>query len=125
MIELITAFSILALILIALLPAFPFGLSVNREAESNSISSYLAQQKIEEISAIAYSDISTGVIEPKNSLPSPAGFERQTEVSYVDENLNDSLVDLGLKKISTTIYYFSPVSHNEKIFNLFTLISKK
>ncbi|KKQ61326.1 MAG: hypothetical protein US81_C0007G0006 [Parcubacteria group bacterium GW2011_GWE2_38_18] len=125
LLELITAFSILGLVTIALLQAFPFGLAANREAENNSVASYLAQQKIEELGSVAYSDIEVGIIEPKNSVVTHPGFQRQSEVSYVDGNMTEIASDLGLKKISTTIYYTSPQSPAEKIYNLTTLVSKK
>ncbi|KKR21754.1 MAG: hypothetical protein UT48_C0004G0010 [Parcubacteria group bacterium GW2011_GWE2_39_37] len=125
LLELITAFSILGLVTIALLQAFPFGLAANREAENNSVASYLAQQKIEDLGSVAYSDLNVGVIEPKNSIPNYPGFQRQSVVSYVDGNLNEIVSDLDLKKISTTVYYTSPQSQTEKIFNLTTLVSKK
>ncbi|MCK5320760.1 hypothetical protein KAJ61_05230, partial [Candidatus Parcubacteria bacterium] len=49
-------------------------------------------------------------------------FERESVVKYVDADIQDSLADTGLKKISTTIYYKDKISNNEKTFIISTLL---
>ena len=130
LIEIIVAFTILAVAFIGLVQAFPFGLSVNKEAENTSEASYLAQDKIEELVSLGYSNVNVGTIEAKHRLADDLNnylynYQRQTVVSYVDGDLNESGGDQGMKKISVTVYYTNAVSKTEKNYNVSTLISEK
>ena len=130
LIEIIVAFTILTIVCISLVQSFPFGLSINKTAESATIASYLAQDKIEELHSLGYDNIITGVIEEKHFLSNdPASylynFQRQTKVNCVDGNLLNSGENTGMKKISATIYYTSAISRTETSYNITTLISKK
>lgn len=128
LIEIIVAFSILATLSIGIISAFPTGLSINKSAENATLASYLAQQKIEEIYSLGYDNVATGTIEVKNRLSTSTtnylyNFQRETIVTYVDENLQNSATNLGGKKISTTIYYTSPIFKEEKTYNITTVIN--
>jgi type II secretory pathway pseudopilin PulG len=130
LIEIMVAFSILVVAFTGLVQSFPFGLSINKAAENATIASYLAQGKIEELISLGYDNINVGVLEAKQRLSdNPAdylyGYQRQTEVNYVDSNLVDSLDDIGLKKISITIYYTNSISKIEKDYEIATLIVKR
>lgn len=130
LIEIMVAFTILTIAYIGLVQSFPFGLSINKAAESATIASYLAQDKIEELHSMGYDNIITGAIEIKHRLSDDPvnylyNFQRQTEVNCVDGDLLDSVVDTGIKKISTTVHYTSAISKTETSYNITTLISRR
>ena len=128
--EIMVAFSILVVAFIGLVQSFPFGMSINKEAENITIASYLAQGKIEELISLGYNNINIGVIETKQRLSADPSiylyyYQRQTEVSYIDSDLGESIEDTGMKKISTTIYYTNAISKTEKSYNITTLVSRR
>jgi len=128
--EIMVAFIILSISFIGLMQSFPFGLSMNKDAENETVSSYLAQEKIEELVSLGYGGVNTGSIEEKHRLSDDPSnflynFQRQTNVSYVDENLNNSVSDLGIKKIIITVFYPNAISKEEKSYNITTLISER
>jgi len=130
LIEVMVAFTILAVAFIGLVQAFPFGLSINKEAENTTEASYLAQDKIEELTSLGYGDISVGTIEAKHRLSDDSSnylynYQRQTVVSYVDGNLSEVGEDQGMKKIFVTIYFINAISKTEKSYSVATLISEK
>lgn len=128
-IEIAVAFSILVMAFIALLTSFPFSMSVNKAAGNSTLSSFLAQEKIEEFNSLGYDNINVGTIEVKHRLSEdPANylynFQRQTTVSYVDGQLVETGTDQGMKKISITIYYINAFSKKEDTYSIATLISR-
>ena len=130
LIEVIVAFTILAVAFIGLVQAFPFGLAINKEAENTTVASYLAQDKIEELTSSGYSDISVGIIEVKHRLSDDPSnylynYQRETVVSYVDGNLSEVGEGEGMKKISVTIYFINAISKTEKSYNMATLKSER
>lgn len=130
LIEIIVAFSITTGAFIAILQAFPTGLSINKRAEMASIASYLAQGKIEEVWSQGYDNIATGTVEVKHRLEDNPldyfyNFQRETIISYIDGSLLPTDSDEGLKKISSTIYYTDSLSKKEKAYNITTLISQR
>ena len=129
-IEVMVAFIILSISFIGLMQSFPFGLSVNKDAENETVSSYLVQEKIEELISLGYGEIDTGIVEEKHRLSEDAfnflyNFQRETEVYYVDEDLANSISDLGIKKIAVTVYFPNAISKEEKSYNITTLISER
>jgi Tfp pilus assembly protein PilV len=128
-IEIMVAFSILVIAFIALLSSFPFSLSVNKAAGSATLSSFLSQEKIEELNSSGYENIGVGTMETKHRLSEdPANylynFQRQTTVNYVDGEFAESGTDQGMKKISITVYYVNSFSKKEDVYNITTLISQ-
>lgn len=124
------AISILVVAFIGIVQTYPFGLSVNKEAGDSTLASYLCQGKLEEVVSLGYDNISTGTIEAKQRLSADPtsylyNYQRQTTVAYVDGDLNDSAGDLGMKKISSTVYYINALSKQEKSYNITTLISRR
>ena len=129
MIEVMVAISILSFVFIGLVQVFPFGLSVSKEAEQTTTASFLAQQEVEQLNSLGYDNISVGVLETKHRLSNDQSsylyyYQRQTQVSYVDSDLNDSATDMGLKKISVDIFYNSAFLKSESDYNITTLLSK-
>lgn len=129
LIEVMVAFGILTLALVSLVGAFPNALAINKGAENISIASYLAQDKMEEINSDDYSAIATGTIEALHRLSADPGnylynFERETKVYSVDQDLQATSTDTGLKIASTTVYY-ADAHKNKKNYNLLLLINLK
>jgi len=130
LIEIMVAFTILSVVFIGLIQAFPFGLAITKEAESSTVASYLAQDKIEELISVDYQDIGVGVIEAKHRLSVDISdnlyyYQRQTESNYVDGNLNIVQSDYGIKKVVVTVFFVNSVSKKEKSYSIATLISEK
>lgn len=128
--EIIVAFGVLALGLISLAGAFPFGVKINKESENQSSASYVAQQKLEELISMPYSEIATGTIETRHAVTSdPVSdlfrFDRETIINLVDINLQSTTTDLGLKKITVNVYYMNSVGRNEKKVSSYMLISRR
>lgn len=129
LIEVMVAFSILMVTFISLMGAFPTALSINKGAENMSIASYLAQDKIEELNSDDYEAIATGTIEARHRLSADTDnslyrFERETAIYFVDQNLQATSSDTGLKIASTTVHY-TDTHKNNKSYNLKMLISLK
>lgn len=129
LLEIMVSFSILVLVFIALTQSFPLALSINKTSENAAKASYLAQAKLEELNSLGYGNISSGTIEAKHRLSDAASdylyyFQRQTDVSWVDGNLQASASDTGLKKITVTVFYTNALSKAEKSYSTFTLISQ-
>ena len=128
LLEVMVSFSILTLTIITLIQIFPLSLSINQSAENATQAAYAAQMKIEELNSLGYDNLGAGVIEAKHRLADDAAnylyyFQRQTAVGYVDGNLQASASDLGLKKITVTVYYTGDLLKTEKIYTTYSLIA--
>ncbi len=129
LIETMVAFFIFSMVFISLAYAFPRGLMINKTAENFTKASYLAQSQLEYLNSLNYGDLGAGLIEVKHILSAdPADyryfFQRQTEVQNVDNNLQNSLADTGLKKITVTVYYTNSFAKAEKTYVTTTLINQ-
>lgn len=122
------AIFILLIGLLAVVQLFPFSLKIIGDSSDLTIGSNLAVSKLEEIRGLTYDTVGTGTIETKQRLSSDPSsylynFQRQTVVTLVDSNLNASAGDVGLKEITVTVYWSSPVSTAEKSTSMSTIIS--
>lgn len=130
LIEIIIAFSILSVAYIGMMRSFPLALSINKSSELGTVSAYLAQSKIEEVSSLAYENIATGTIEALHRLSATTTdylyqFERETLCTNVDGNLAASSTDSGIKKISSTVYFHDPSTRARKSLNITILNTKR
>lgn len=130
LLEIMVSFFILTVAFIGLAQSFPMGLAANKTAENETIASYLAQTKMEELISIGYENISAGILEAKHRLSAdPANylynFQRAAIAAYLDENLQESLTDRGLKKIEITVYFLNAANKSENNLTVKTLISQK
>lgn len=130
LVEIMVAFSILSVAFMAISYSFPFGLTINKSAESSTIASFLAQDKVEEIISLGYDNTNVGNIEVRHKLSDNEDdyrfvYEREANISYVDSDLNYSFDDVGLKKISVTVYYINSISKQVDSYNITTLISRR
>lgn len=113
LIEVIISLTVLVVGILGVLRAFPGGLAVEKNLAHAAIAAQLAQARAEDLLALSYGEIGVGLIENQVRLEAgPAdpfyNFRRSTQVAWVDADLNPSTSDLGLKKITVTI--FSPGS---------------
>lgn len=120
LIEGLVAVSIAAVALIATMSAFPLVIKSNKRTEFESMASTYAKAKIETLLTTSYDEINTGTIEVKTRLSAdpqnPAyNFERQTVVQLVNSNLTPTVIDVGLKKITVTVYWKDNLSGNNTL----------
>ena len=124
LIELMVAIVIIGTTFLGLIQAFPYALAVIKGAENKTKAAYIAQSEIEELYYTGYSNIATGTIEAKHTVASDLGiFQRQTEVTAVDGDLNPATTDLGMKMIDVTVYYANGVTKSEKSLQVSTIMS--
>ena len=129
MIEALVAVIILVIGLMAVTQFFPFSLKVTGDSQSITTASVIALEKIEEIAALNYDDVAVGIIEAKHQVSSDPNdylyhYQRQAVVQTVDSDFSDSPTDVGLKKITVTVFWQSPVRSTEQSIQFNTLISK-
>lgn len=122
-IEVVISLGLLLILATAIFGIFPQLMKINRVSSKNTIATNLAQAKIEEILAQNYDEVLVGIVEERHFLEAPFNsFERKTEISYMDENLQTTNQDTGLKKIKVTVYF---KEGGEKNVTLETLMVKK
>lgn len=125
LLEVMIAILILTIGIVIVLQIFPLGFSVEKGSQMKSQAVLLAQEKIEVINSKAYQDIVVATTS-EDSLASPfERFSRQTEISYVDADLQPSLADTGLKKIEVTVSWKSSLPLGGKTVTLITLVAEK
>jgi len=125
LIEILLTITFLFVGLLALLQVFPTALGLERASQMKTQAALLAQEKIETINSQGYqATLSGDVFEA--TLPSPFQlFSRRTVVSYVDEALQDTGSDVGLKKIEIIVSWQSSLPIVSKEFKLVSLITAK
>lgn len=123
--EVMVAVLILTIGIVAVLQIFPVGLNVERTSQMTTQGSLLAQEKIEEFTSKAYQDVPVGT-ETEGSLTSPfEKFSRETKITYVNADLQETGSNTGLKKIEVTVSWLSPLRIGDKEVKLITLIAEK
>ena len=110
LIEILVTTGILTVGILGILQAFPQGIDVSRDSELASTAQQLSQSKLEELNSLSYSDIAVGTQENKARITADTSsplyaFQRTTIVSLVDQNFSSSVSDIGLKKVTVTIYW--------------------
>lgn len=128
LIESTVAIMILSIGLFAVVQFFPFGLQIIGNANNRTIAANLASSKMEEIRSLNYSSINTGVIEAKQPISSDPNnylydYQRETTVELIDSTFNSSVSDVGLKKISVTVHWQSPVLKTEQSYSINSVVS--
>lgn len=124
--EVMVAVMIFSIGILSVVEVFPLYHKMSRLAEKSSTAVFLAQEKIEAIFSLPYSEITVGQYEIRHRIENDGRFsnyERKTDVSFVDGSYNNSNSDLGLKKITTTVYWNE--AGLEKSEKLTTLISSQ
>ena len=129
LIEVMGATAVLAVGMVAVVSIFPLALRANKSAEQASLASAYARAKMEEILISPYDEIVTGTVEPRAKVsadPNDAAYilERETVAGYIDSDLNTTVSDTGLKKITVTVYWLSRFG-SAKTLILNSIISQK
>jgi len=110
-VEILVVIAILGISVFAIIGVFPFGLSISRYAEFETIAANLAQSKLEELISKPYEELSIGTTtEPSLSALDVdfANFWRTGVINYLNSDLVDTDQDLGLKKLEVTVYWMDP-----------------
>lgn len=128
LIESAVAIAVLMVGLWAVAQFFPFSLKVIGDSQNITVASNLVVAKIEEISSLEYDTIITGTIEAKAPVSSDPSsylnnYQREVVVELLDSNFNTTGVDVGLKKITVTVYWISPIGLVEKSTNSITIVA--
>ncbi len=110
LLEALVAIAILTVGLLATVSSFPFSLKVNKGAEQASLASVYGKTKLEQLLIQPYDALAVGTVEVKSRISSdpnnPAhALERETVITLVDGNLQPSVSDLGLKKITVRVFW--------------------
>lgn len=124
--EVIVAIMVFAVGVLSVVEVFPLYRKMSRISEKSSIAVFLAQEQVENIFSQSYDNITAGQFEVKHAVATSgqfAQYQRKTDVSYIDGNYQNSAADIGLKKVTTTVYWNEDGS--EKSTNLVTVISAK
>jgi hypothetical protein len=78
---------------------------------------------------LGYENIATGTIETKHLLGTSGSprstFQRETSVEYIDQDLQVTITDQGMKKINTIVYYINSVTKEESQYNLTTILTNR
>ena len=109
---------------------FPIAFKISESAKQATIATNLAQAKLEELFSLNYDNIAIGVIEVNERLSADPNnylydYQRETLTEYVDQNLQTSVSETDLKKMTVNVYYKSSALKTEKSVQLTSLISKK
>lgn len=128
-IEATIAIFILLVGLLAVSEFFPLGLRIINDSQSQTTAANIALSKMEELRSSSYDEIGTDIIETKQRVSAdPASYlyryQRQTTVSLVDSDLNSTVSDIGLKKITVNVYWHSLIGSKEKSIEIYSLFSE-
>ena len=130
LLEAAIAIAVLLIGVLNIVQIFPLSFKLGKTAEQTTMAINLAQAKIEELFYLGYDNLVVGTVEPKHRLAADSTnpfyhYQRQTDIEYVDQNLNYSAGETGLKKITVTVYWYHPLLKNESSQETIILISKK
>ena len=128
LIEAAVAIAVLLVGLWSVLQFFPFSIKIIGDSQSLTVASNLVVEELESLSTDNYSVIGVGTIEAKHPVSSDttsylSKYQRQTVVQLIDSDFNASATDVGLKKITVTVYWRSPVGVNERSITTSTIIA--
>ena len=109
-IELLIALTVFLVGMISVLQIFPANRKLLNETTHNTQAAFLAQQELESVRALPYATLTTGTYLAKSAVTantsSPyAMFSQSVSIDYLDTNRNVTGNDLGLKRITVTIYW--------------------
>lgn len=128
LIESTVAIAILMVGIWTVVQSFPIAIRIIGDSQNLTVASNLTVAQIEEIGSLDYDLIGTGTIETKQPVSSDPNsylnnYQRQTVVELIDSNFNTSATDIGLKKITVTVFWTSPIGLVEKSTNSITVIA--
>lgn len=122
------AIFVLSVGIVSLLQAFPLGTYIESSSQMNTVANQLAQEKMEEINYQSYEATSLGTVnEDYGTIASFSAYKRSTVISYFDPN-NPEVTpgsDLGMKKMTVTVSWRSPLGPAEKQVQITSLMVKR
>jgi Tfp pilus assembly protein PilV len=114
-VELLVALSLFMVGMVSILVIFPLDRRYLAQSAYATQAVSLAQEKIEQVRALSYDDLTIGTYEAKATVSSTSGdqlvqFSRATTVTLLDANRavvspQDSAHDVGLKEVDVTVYW--------------------
>jgi len=123
--ETMVAILILTIGIIAVLQLFPLCSNIQKSNEMESQAIFLAQEKMEKEILKTYENIQVGTI-IEDSLASPyERFSRETKITYVDSNIEEIGLDMGLKKIEIIVQWSSIFKLEESNVSIFSLTAAR
>lgn len=109
MVEIIVAIAVLAIGVVGVSYFFAGSTGITRSASNTSVAANLGQGVIDEELVKSYDILSVGSGTKTQFSTDPANsfynFSWQINISLIDQNLNSSVDDIGLKKIDVIIYW--------------------
>lgn len=116
--------------ILSLTKIFPIAFQIDKTSEQSTVAANLAQSGLEDLFSTGYNNLSVGTIEAKHRLASDPSdklyqYQREILVEYVDGNLETSIAETDLKKMTVNIYWYNQALKIEKTTQLISLISKK
>ena len=125
LIELLISIFVLSMGIIGVLGLFPISAHIAKSSQMLTIANQLGQAKLEEIVSKPYEEISAST-ENYGEIPGFESFKRVTEVAYYDpQNSTTTESDLGIKRVSVSVFWKSPVGVSEKNISFITLVAKR
>jgi len=120
LIEVVIAIFVLCVGLLSILMLYPLGLETSRTSYHSTVAANFAQEKIEEMLSKDYQ----GVVSVNRSKINDL-YDFQVRVSFVDpdNNMAESQVDKGIKRIEVTIFWSE--NQTPKKLSANTLYAKK
>jgi len=130
LIETMIAFAVLTAGIITIATVFPLGININKSAERETVAMHLAQAKVEELFSLGYDNVATGTIESRARLSDDNAnpfyhYERETIVSYINEDLATTTTDTGMKQANVNMYWTNPVNQASQSESLIIIISRR
>jgi len=106
-IEALLAVFILMIAIISIIQLYPAGLKMSRLTKNEIKATNLLQAELENIQAIVYNNVSSQarIRFSDDQQSSYYNFEKEIVVVFIDQNLNNSITDTNMKKITVTIYW--------------------
>ena len=123
--ETMTAILILTIGIIAILQLFPLCSNIQKSNEMENQATFLAQEKMEQEIFKTYENTQVGTI-IEDSLAFPfERFSRETKITYVDSNLEEIGLDIGLKKIEVIVQWSSIFKLKESNISIVNLVAER
>lgn len=127
LVEVVAAIFVLTVGLLSVTQLYPIGYILKKQSKNLTVASSLAQGKLEEMISKNYEEISE-VSKQKVDIDTSSPFNRydwQAQVAYVNpaSNMDVAESDLGIKKITVTIYWIE--NEQEKTLVAYTLAAQK
>lgn len=130
LVEVVISMAVITVGLLGLLMAFGRGAGFGKTVQDQSPAWEFAQAKIEELAGLTYENVPAGTIEDRVRMSASTAdyfynFTRSALVELVSQNLAPSGSDVGLKKITVSVYFPAGYAATEQEVKLVYLKSKR